>query len=149
MVFPKDVTSMNEGQNNKDSASNPFQIVGVNYISLYVKDFEAAVKFYSEILHQPTYEKKDTYGWQLGATWLTIFPSKYGTSKGRNPCNAEFAIQVATPEAVNRLYEKFLEAGARNYCSPENTTMYESMRFACIDDPFGMRVDIYYPIEVQ
>jgi catechol 2,3-dioxygenase-like lactoylglutathione lyase family enzyme len=140
---------MNEGQNNEDSSSNPFKIVGVNYISLYVKDFETAVKFYSRILNPPTYKKKDTYGWKLGTTWLTIFPSKYGTSKERNPCNAEFAIQVATPEAVDKLYKKFLEAGAKDYCTPENTTMYESMRFACIDDPFGMRVDIYCPMQVQ
>ncbi len=25
--------------------------------------------------------------------------------------------------------------------------MYEPMRFACVDDPFGVRVDIYCPIE--
>ena len=136
---------MNEKQNtNPDFSLNPFEIVGLNYVSLYVKDFEAAVEFYSRILDSPTYEEKDTYGWKMGTTWLTIFPSKYGTSKGSNPCNTEFAIQVATPEAVDELYERFLEAGAKDYCPPENTTMYEPMRFACVDDPFGVRVDIYY-----
>lgn len=141
---------MNEEQGmNPNFSSNPFKIVGVNYVSLYVKDFDAAVEFYSRILNPPTYEEKDTYGWKMGTTWLTIFPSKYGTSQGRNPCNAEFAIQVATPEAVDELYEMFLKAGAKDYCPPEDTQMYESMRFACVDDPFGMRIDVYCPIQAQ
>jgi hypothetical protein len=29
----------------------------------------------------------------------------------------------------------------------EDTTMYEKMRFAAVDDPFGVRIDIYYPLE--
>jgi catechol 2,3-dioxygenase-like lactoylglutathione lyase family enzyme len=137
---------MNEEQGTKSEVSSiPIKIVGVNYVSLYVKDFEAAVEFYSRILDPPTYKKKETYGWKMGTTWLTIFPSKYGTAKGSNPCNAEFAIQVTTSEAVDELYEKFLEAGARDYCPPEDTKMYESMRFACVDDPFGMRIDVYCP----
>jgi catechol 2,3-dioxygenase-like lactoylglutathione lyase family enzyme len=141
---------MNEEKGtNQDLLSTPFKIVGVNYVSLYVKDFEAAVEFYSRILNPPTYEEKDTYGWKMGTTWLTIFPSKYGTSKRRNPCNAEFAIQVATPEAVDELYELFLKAGAKEYCPPEDTTMYEAMRFACVNDPFGMRIDVYCPIQTQ
>lgn len=141
---------MNEERGtNADFSSNPFRIVGVNYVSLYVKDFEAAVEFYSRILDPPTYEEKDTYGWKMGTAWLTIFPSKYGTSKGSNPCNAEFAIQVATPEAVDELYERFLEAGAKDYFPPEDTTMYEPMRFACVDDPFGVRIDVYCPIQAQ
>jgi catechol 2,3-dioxygenase-like lactoylglutathione lyase family enzyme len=132
-----------------DFSSNPIKIIGINYVSLYVKDFEAAVEFYSRILNPPTYEEKNTYGWKMGTTWLTLFPSKYGTSNGSNPCNAEFAIQVDTPKAVDKLYEKFLEAGARDYCPPEDTKMYESMRFVCVDDPFGMRIDIYCPIHSQ
>jgi hypothetical protein len=26
--------------------------------------------------------------------------------------------------------------------------MYEPMRFACVDDPFGVRIDVYCPIEM-
>jgi predicted lactoylglutathione lyase len=139
---------MNEAQDaTPDSSLNPFKIVGVNYVSLYVKDIEAAIEFYSKILDPPTYKEKNTYGWKMGTTWLTIFLSKYGTSKGSNPCNTEFAIQVATTEAVDELYERFLEAGAKDYSLPEDTQMYESMRFACVDDPFGVRIDVYCPIQ--
>ena len=130
-----------------DFSSDPFKIVGVNYVSLYVKDLEAVIEFYSKILGPPTYEEKNTYGFKMGTTWLTIFPSRYGTSTESNPCNAEFAIQVAAPEAVDKLHERFLKAGAKEYCAPEDTTMYEPMRFSCVDDPFGVRIDIYCPVQ--
>jgi hypothetical protein len=26
---------------------------------------------------------------------------------------------------------------------PEDTEMYEPMRFCCVDDPFGVRIDVY------
>jgi hypothetical protein len=25
--------------------------------------------------------------------------------------------------------------------------MYEDMRFSCVDDPFGVRIDIYCPLD--
>ncbi len=31
--------------------------------------------------------------------------------------------------------------------SPADTKMYEPMRFACVDDPFGVRIDVYFPFE--
>jgi predicted enzyme related to lactoylglutathione lyase len=68
---------MNEEQGlSPNFSSNPFKSVGVNYVSLYVKDFEAAVEFYSRVLNPPTYVEKDTCGWKMRTTWLTIFPSK-------------------------------------------------------------------------
>jgi hypothetical protein len=82
----------------------------------------------------------------MGSTWLTLFPSKYGTREDSNPCNAEFAIQMRAPEAVDRMYNIFLEAGATSYSKPTDTKMYEPMRFVCVDDPFGVRVDIYCPL---
>lgn len=120
-------------------------IIGLNYFSLYIKDFEEAKEYYSKIFGPPKYIKEKTYGWPMGNTWLTIFPSEYGTNKNTNPCNTEFAIHVASSEAVDRLYIKFIAAGAISYNDPEDTEMYEPMRYACIDDPFGVRVDIYCP----
>ena len=29
---------------------------------------------------------------------------------------------------------------------PEDTCMYEPMRFCCVDDPVGIRIDVYCPI---
>jgi catechol 2,3-dioxygenase-like lactoylglutathione lyase family enzyme len=130
------------------NAKQKFQIVGLNYVSLYLLNLEEAVTFYTKIFGSPEAvdKKGPLYGWKLGSTWLTLFPSKIGTAKESNPCNAEFAIQVAMPEEVDRLYETFLAEGATKCMEPEDTEMYEPMRFCCVDDPFGVRIDVYCPI---
>jgi catechol 2,3-dioxygenase-like lactoylglutathione lyase family enzyme len=132
-----------------EAKTRPFQIVGLNYVSLYLLNLVEAVAFYSEIFGSPEVvdEKGPLYGWKLGSTWLTLFPSKIGTAKESNPCNAEFAIQVAEPGEVDRLYAAFLAAGAKKCMVPEDTEMYEPMRFCCVDDPFGVRIDVYCPID--
>jgi uncharacterized glyoxalase superfamily protein PhnB len=86
-------------------------------------------------------------GWRMGATWLTLFPSKESPHPGSNPRNAEFAIQVATPDEVDALYQAFIEAGAKKGWEPFDTEMYEPMRFSCVDDPFGVRIDIICPLK--
>ena len=123
----------------------PFKIVDLNFVSLYFLNLEEAVAFYSKIFGSPDwhYEKDPHYGWKMGATWLTLFESKGGTVKGSNPRNAEFAIQVAEPTEVDRLYEALLAAGAKKCMVPEDTEMYVPMRFCCVDDPFGVRIDVY------
>ena len=65
-----------------------------------------------------------------------------------NPRNAEFAIQVETPEQVDVLYEKLIAAGAKDCLKPEDTEMYDKMRFSCVDDPFGIRIDVICPLMV-
>jgi len=135
--------------NNNDPKAEPkFHIVDLNYISLYLKDFKSAVAFYTTVFGPPD-ESPDNVqlcGWKMGATWLTLFPSANGTHKDSNPRNAEFAIQVAAPAEVDALHQALLEAGAKDCWTPEDTTMYEPMRFSCVDDPFGVRIDIYCPL---
>ncbi|GJM41775.1 MAG: hypothetical protein DHS20C20_20570 [Ardenticatenaceae bacterium] len=123
----------------------PFKIVDLNFVSLYFEDLEKAVAFYSGIFGPPdqTYKEGPHYGWELGATWLTLFESKIGTVKNSNPRNTEFAIQVAEPGEVDRLYEALLAAGAKKCMVPEDTEMYVPMRFCCVDDPFDVRIDVY------
>lgn len=82
------------------------------------------------------------YGWRMGSTWLTLFPSKTGTKAGSNPQNTECAIQVSAPAEVDALYETLVAAGGNKSWEPADTNMYEDMRFAYIDDPFGVRIDI-------
>jgi catechol 2,3-dioxygenase-like lactoylglutathione lyase family enzyme len=125
-----------------------FRIVTLNYVSLYVQDLAEAVAFYARVFGPPEYvETEDqVYGWRLGATWLTLFPSSAGTAPGSNPRNTEFAIQVSAPEEVDRLHQALLAAGAGNCRSPRDTRMYEPMRFGCVDDPCGVRIDIYCPL---
>jgi hypothetical protein len=36
-----------------------------------------------------------------------------------------------------------MAAGARPCMAPRDTSMYEPMRFGCVDDPFGVRIDVY------
>jgi catechol 2,3-dioxygenase-like lactoylglutathione lyase family enzyme len=125
-----------------------FRIVTLNYVSLYVHDLPDAVNFYARVFGPPEYVEADeaVYGFRLGATWLTLFPSSAGPAPGSNPRNTEFAIQVSDSAEVDRLHQALLAAGARNCRSPCDTRMYEPMRFGCVDDPFGVRVSIYAPL---
>ncbi len=117
-----------------------YHIVDLNFMSIYVKDVAAAVNFYSEVFGAPASvdTPKQIYGWRMGATWLTLLPSNIGTYPQSDPRNTEFAIQLASPEEVDRLYQALLTAGAKNCMQPADTAMYEPMRFACVnDDPVG------------
>jgi hypothetical protein len=105
------------------------------------------VEFYGELFGPPVYGEGRLRGCRMGATWLTLFPSDAGTCAGENPRNTEYAIQVERPGQVDVLYRRFLDLGSRACRKPEDTWMYEPMRFACVDDPFGVRIDIYCPIE--
>lgn len=124
-------------------------ILGLNYVSLYFVDLKQAVEFYSKVLGKPDIDTGDgkITGWKTGTTWLSVFPAKGGTRSDQNPCNCEFAIQVKTHQQVDELHDAFVAAGAKSSWKPEDTEMYEPMRFAAIDDPFGVRVDIYCPIK--
>ncbi|NUM47007.1 MAG: VOC family protein [Anaerolineales bacterium] len=122
-------------------------IVGLHFPSFYFKDFEAAVAFYTGIFGPPQNDDPRIKGWHLGNTWLTFFPAEdMGTDPNGNPRNAEFAVQVAAPEQVDTLYNALLEAGATPCRAPEDTRMYDKMRYCCVDDPFGVRVDVYCPL---
>ena len=127
----------------------PFKIIDLNFISLYLLDLAEAVAFYTGIFGPPDeiYAEDPHYGWKLGATWLTLFESKIGTAPESNPHNTEFAIQVAEPGEVDRLYEALVAAGAKPCNTPEDTEMYVPMRFSCVDDPFGVRIDVYCLID--
>ena len=74
-------------------------------MSLYIEDFSEAIEFYEQVFGPPETvdEAGGIYGWRMGATWLTLFPSEQGSYKGSNLRNAEFAIQVSKPEEVDVL----------------------------------------------
>ena len=127
----------------------PFHIVDLNYVSLYVRDFEAAARFYRRVFGEPG-DREDggrQLGWRMGATWLTLFPGGVSGQPDANPRNAEFAVQVAAPEEVDALHAALLAAGATTMTVPCDTVMYQPMRFACVDDPFGTRIDVYCPLQ--
>ncbi len=125
-----------------------FEIVSINYVSIYVKELSEALAFYGGVFGPPTYQEDEgrINGFKMGNTWLTVFSSDQGTHPGKNPRNAEFAIQVVAPAQVDVLHAALVSAGAVDVWTPEDTTMYEPMRFAAVDDPFGVRIDIYCPL---
>jgi uncharacterized glyoxalase superfamily protein PhnB len=112
---------------------------------LYYKDLEEAIAFYSQAFGPPTDvgDGGGYRGWRMGSAWLTLFASELGTRPGQNPSNTEFAIQVAEPEQVDSLYQVLVDAGATPGWTPEDTWMYVPMRYGYVDDPFGVRIDVY------
>jgi len=128
-----------------------YGVVGLAYVSLYYESFEEAIAFYTRVFGEPMNVDSPAaiFGWKLGTTWLTLFPSRDGTRPGVNPCNTEYAIQVATPEEVDALLTALVQAGATPGWSAEDTWMYEPMRYGYVDDPFGVRIDVYCPLPAK
>ena len=118
-------------------------------MSIYVKDYEKAVDYYTRVFGpaQEITDKEDHHGWRMGRTWLTVFPARGAREKERNPCNTEFAIQVARASEVDVLFDLLISEGALSCMAPEDTEMYDKMRFCCVDDPFGVRIDVYCPTD--
>ena len=77
----------------------PYRIVGLSYFSVYVKDFQEAIAFYGRVFGPPESvdAKGAIYGWRMGATWLTVFPSKIGTDHDGNPRKGEIPFEPGHP----------------------------------------------------
>ncbi len=106
---------MSEAEDRSGSEEQRFNIVDLNYVSLYYEDIQGAIAFYENVFGPPedVDEGGEIYGWQMGSTWLTLFPSKKGTQAGSNPRNTEFAIQVSAPQEVDILFQALIEAGVK------------------------------------
>ena len=121
-----------------------YGITGLRFPSFYILDYERAVAFYTTVFGPPPYAQPRIKGWRLGDTWLTLFPAAdLGHNPEGNPQNAEFAIEVGEPEAVDRLYDALVAAGAVTVRAPSDTVMYDPMRICVVDDPVGIRIDVY------
>ena len=132
-------------QNPQDK--RPYRVINLNYVSLYLNTLSEAVTFYSRVFGPPESvdQKQDIFGWRMGSTWLTLLPSKAGLEPDSNPRSTEFAVQVSAVVEVDHLYQALIAAGAKACMPPADTVMYEPMRFCCVDDPFGVRIDVYCP----
>ncbi len=125
----------------------PWTILDMNFFSIYVDDMQAAVKFYSKVFGPPGYREGEIRGWKMGATWFTILPGSQANAPGRNPRNCEIALQVGTRREVDNLYKALVDAGAEAGWTPEDTEMYVPMHYGYVNDPFGVRFDVYCMIE--
>ena len=118
-----------------------FQFSGLHGAALYFNEYEKAVAYYTQVLGSPGYvEGKNTNAWQLGNIWITLFPAKSGS-----PQNAELIIQMETPAEVDRLRDAFVAAGASGDAAMD-TLMFEPLRFASVQDPFGTLITIVSPL---
>ena len=124
--------------------NRPFNIVALSFVSLYFNDVDAARLLYSRVLGEPHMldHHQNMCGWNLCTSWLTFLPASAGTQPDAPPCNTEFALQLQTTVEVDAIFHAFVEAGFTARMQPHDTTMYVPMRFACVDDPFGVRVDV-------
>ena len=114
-----------------------FNFAGLHGATLFYQDYQEALAFYQKVLGPPAYvEGEFTHGWQVGNTWLTIFPSKEG-----GPKNMELPFVMAAPEAVDKLYQAFIDAGVEGE-APIETLMYQPVRMAVLTDPFGVSISI-------
>lgn len=111
-----------------------FAFSGILGATLFYQEYELALAFFRQVFGEPAYvEGEFTHGWQLGNSWLTVFPAKAGS-----PANLEVPIYLQTPEEVDRLYAAFTAAGAVGE-PPVDTLMYKPVRMTVMTDPFGVQ----------
>lgn len=121
-----------------------FEFDGLQGAVLFIEDYSAAVDFYQQVLGPPAYvEGENTKGWQLGDTWLTLFPAKHG-----NPTNMELNIVMKTAKEADRLQQAFVDAGAQG-SEAHDTIMYVPIHACPVTDPFGVSILIYSRIEMK
>ncbi|HET8985405.1 MAG TPA: VOC family protein [Trueperaceae bacterium] len=123
-----------------------FGIVGLGYVTIYPLDLPAAVAYYSSVFGPPDRDDPDdaVWGWRLGSTWLTLAFNAEGTVPGTRPANVEFAIEVTSVSEVDRLFDALVAAGGVAGRKPTDTVMYRPMRYAYVEDPFGVRIDVLH-----
>jgi catechol 2,3-dioxygenase-like lactoylglutathione lyase family enzyme len=119
-----------------------FPFKGIAGIALYIADYAAAIRFYTDVLGPPAYvEGENTHGWRIGDAWLTVFPAKAGA-----PANVDFTVMMESPAAAEALHAAFLAAGATG-APPSDQLIYEPLRYCPVTDPFGTQILIVARLE--
>ena len=119
-----------------------FAYAGLLGVTLYFQAYEQAVGYYQRVLGPPAYvEGKDTKGWRLGDTWLTLL--RGGED---HPRNVEIQLVMRSPAEAERLQQAFVDAGGAGR-PPTDALMYEPIRACPVTDPFGTEILIYSRLE--
>ena len=114
-------------------------IIGQQGISVYIKDYQAAQKYYSKVFGAPQYiEGPSVTGWALGEAWFSLFPSKEG-----NPKNVDFSLLMDSREKVEEIFTEFISAGAKGD-PPQESLLYVPVYAAFLKDPFGLDWSIIF-----
>lgn len=127
------------------SPTSPAAVLGIAYPSFYFADLDRALTLYEAVFGPAAYREEGLAGIRLGDTWLTLFGPERAPASGHGPRNAEIGVRLARPADVDALHARFLERGARSVMAPQDTWMYEDLRYACLDDPLGIRWDLCGP----
>jgi len=116
-----------------------YHLRGILGATLYYQDYPAALDFFQQVFGPPAYvEGEHTHGWQIGNSWLTVFPAQEGS-----PHNLEVPIYLQTAAEVDRLFAAFIAAGAQGD-APIDTLMYLPVRMAIVRDPQGVTFNLVY-----
>jgi hypothetical protein len=112
-----------------------FAFEGGVWATLYFEDYEAAIRYYTQVLGPPSYvEGEGTRGWRIGSAWLTLLQGKAG-----NPENIELNFVMDSPAEAERLQAAFVEAGGTG-SQPSDQLMYVPVRMCPVVDPFGTEI---------
>ena len=118
-----------------------FDFTGLFGTTLFYKDFEAAVVYFTAVFGPPAYvEGAGTRGWPIGDGWLTLLQAQAG-----NPQNVEITFTVSTPAEAERLHTAFIQAGGQGEV-PSNQLMYAPIRYCSVTSPQGTRLLIISPL---
>jgi uncharacterized glyoxalase superfamily protein PhnB len=111
-----------------------YRFRGIVGATLFYHDYPGALVFLQQVFGEPAYiEGEFTHGWQVGDSWLTVFPAKEGS-----PTNIEVPIYLQSQEEVYKLYRAFIAAGAQGD-PPIDTLMYRPVWMTVVTDPFGVQ----------
>ena len=120
-----------------------FRTEGLAGCALYLRDYDAAVDFYSTVLGPPAYvEGEYTRGWRLGSAWLSLFPGE------APPAAVEVHVRLVDPNDVDRMHAALVAAGATGP-APSDEFMYDPIRFGQVTDPFGVTFVLVADLEAS
>jgi catechol 2,3-dioxygenase-like lactoylglutathione lyase family enzyme len=122
------------------------RILGIAYPSCYVPDLPAARAFCERVFGPAGHEEEGISGFRVGDTWLTLLDGRYGPPPPPGTCRGEFGLRMASPADVDAFHARAAESGAVTVMAPRDTKMYELMRYACVDLPFGLRLSVFCPL---
>ncbi len=121
-----------------------FAFRGLNGVTLFFEQYQAAIGYYQAVLGPPNYiEGEDTRGWLVGGTWLTLLRGSSGA-----PRNVEVLFVMESPAEAERLQAVFVAAGGRGG-APSDQLMYEPVRHCPVSDPFGTEILIIASLSGQ
>ena len=117
-----------------------FTFRGLVGVSISVKDYDNAIAYYTNVLGAPAYvEDQEVRGWQLGNSWLSLFPS---TQDDARNSDVSIELELESVAQAEELQQAMVEAGGTG-TEPVDTFLYYPIRMCAVKDPFGLQWVVY------